>query len=118
MQSYMYSPLVTATQPWFWSPLGGIAILGSPFDAPAPAQPPSGSQYGFVQTSPNGALGLSSSIDVDNARWFEFGVSYSITYYWSARAARALVKPNLAGKLSRKCQSWSADRPFTRASRT
>ena len=84
--SYDYNTPVTTTQPWTWtSGLGGRAMIGSPFDPPPPSTPPSGSQYAFVQTSPNGANFTSASMSAI-ITGLSSTTSYFVSFYWALRA--------------------------------
>lgn len=50
LQNFIYNPTITYLQPWHFSDrLGGIARVGSPFDA-SPNTPPDGFQYGKCTT--------------------------------------------------------------------
>ena len=83
---YDYNTPVSPTQPWSWSQgLGGRAQIGSPFDPPPPSTPPSGSQYAFLQTSPNGANQLSSTMSAVISG-VSASTSYIVSFYWGIRA--------------------------------
>ena len=91
---YQYNPPLSSTQPFTWSIInlggviyggGGVAAVGSPWDPPAPTTPPSGSQYGFLQTSPNNDPGLQLS-NMTAAASLSAGYYYNITFYYAARA--------------------------------
>ena len=68
------------------SGLGGIALTTGPFDPPAPVGPPDGSQYAFVQTSPDSASGMSAPSNMSTTiTGLNVGASYLITFWWGAR---------------------------------
>ena len=87
MQAFIYNPPITSLQPWsFTNVLGGIALTGSPLDPPAPVTPPAGSQYAFLQTSPNSVAGFQSSAMWTTLSGLTSGSSYVISFYWAVRA--------------------------------
>jgi hypothetical protein len=86
IQSYLYSPQITASQPWTFTPYqGGIAITGSPWDPPSPITPPNGVQYAFLQTSPHSAINDRYSIMTTTVTGLSFGYPYAISFYWGTR---------------------------------
>jgi hypothetical protein len=88
LQPYSYNPLILITQPWTWTwELGGIALIGSPWDPPAPSQPPGGAQYGYIQTSPNGALGDQTSTMWSTLTGMTSGSSYKLSFYIATRGS-------------------------------
>ena len=79
--NYMYNPPVTPQQPWTWTGNGGgIAHTGSPWDPPAPIQPPSNAQYVFLQTSTNELVTMTATL-------FNLtgGVTYTVAFYYAVR---------------------------------
>jgi len=88
IQSYWYNPPISNQQPWTWTQgLGGIALTGSPWDPPPPVIPPSGPQYAFLQTSPNGATGNQSTTMSTTVTGLTAGASYVLRFYWGTRSA-------------------------------
>ena len=84
--NYDYNPPELPDQPWVWTAgLGGRAKLGSPFDPPAPSAPPSGNQYAFLQTAPNGAGATYSQMSV-TLSGLDSGSSYTTSFYWAVRS--------------------------------
>ena len=90
--NYYYNPMqVESVQPWTWfvqpgtfNALGGVALVGSPFDPPPPTTPPSGQQYGFIQVTPlNGVL---TSYMTANVTALTGGANYYVSFYWAVRA--------------------------------
>ena len=83
---YDYNTPVSPFQPWVWTQgQGGRAGIGSPFDPPPPTTPPSGSQYAFLQTSPNGNSATSASM-TGIITGLSAVNSYFVSFYWALRA--------------------------------
>ena len=90
LQNYAYNPLITALQPWAFTPFqGGIAFTGSPWDPPPPTTPPNGAQYAFLQTSPHNALNDGTSNMSTTVSGLTAGSYYAVTFYWGTRAGYA-----------------------------
>ena len=88
--TYDYNTPLSTTQPWTWTQgMGGRAMIGSPFDPPPPSTPPSGTQYAFVQTSPNGANFTTASMSAI-ITGLSPTTSYFVSFYWAIRAQQNL----------------------------
>ena len=88
IQPYVYNAPISNSQPWtFTLQQGGIATTGSAFDPPQPSTPPTGNQYAFLQTSPNGALYDGSSSMSTTLTGLTGTNPYWLSFYWAARLA-------------------------------
>jgi len=72
---YVYNPS-TFLYTWTTSQ-GGVAATGSPFDPPAPATPPDGVQYAFLQQQFTNLTIPVSQLNVS--------LVYNLSYYWGTR---------------------------------
>ena len=89
LQPYIYNPQpINAQQPWAWTwQQGGIALQGGPWDPPAPATPPSGSQYAYIQTNPFGTSTLAQSNMSTTVTGLTLGTTYVMSFFWGVRLA-------------------------------
>ena len=104
MQMWMFNPPITSTQPWtFTNTLGGIAITGSPYDPPAPVTPPAGSQYAFLQTSPQDLIGTQRSSMSTTLTGLTSG-SHMLSASTGLSELQQTTRSNRAMKLSRESE--------------
>lgn len=91
VSSYQYNPPQSLQCPWtFTSPSGGIAYTASTFDPPAPATPPDGQQYAFLQTTTaNASVVMNATIVGLNT-----SSCYSISFYWGVRSHYSISSTN------------------------
>ncbi|KAJ3175128.1 hypothetical protein HDU85_002174, partial [Gaertneriomyces sp. JEL0708] len=90
IQNFVYNPEIAYNQPWsFTDRLGGIARVGSPFDA-SPNIPPDGAQYAFIQT---GLLNSLQSSIWTNVSDLVVGNPYSVTFSWGIRTDAGAAVP-------------------------